>query len=392
MNVSFPGLGINLQIQRSFEIFGINIYWYGVIIALGLILAIIYGTYNSKRLGINPDKLLNCVIVGVITGIIGARIYYVLFNLDYYASHPDKIFAINEGGLAIYGGIIGALIGGLIVAKICKMNIPALLDVASVGFLIGQGIGRWGNFFNQEAYGTATTLPWGMVSEGTNHVIVHPCFLYESLWCLLGALLLHLFSRSKFRKYNGQMALLYLVWYGAERTIVEGLRTDSLLIPNTNLRVSQLLSVLICVIGITLLIILYVKKYERIVPYSEPVAKIKSESVEEPQEIFQEITSNSISVEKKSEDSDDKKDKKRFVVNVKPENLDLSENDNTTDNLSNNDDKTNNSEKMPENTENKQENNEDFFDVDDITDTEKNNKNEENKINDILNDIKKYNE
>lgn len=403
MNVSFPGLGIDLEIQRSFEIFGISIYWYGVIIALGLILAIIYGTYNSKRLGINPDKLLNCVIVGVITGIIGARIYYVLFNLDYYTSHPNKIFAINEGGLAIYGGIIGALIGGLIVAKICKMNIPALLDVASVGFLIGQGIGRWGNFFNQEAYGTATTLPWGMVSEGTNHVIVHPCFLYESLWCLLGALLLHLFSRSKFRKYNGQMALLYLVWYGAERTIVEGLRTDSLLIPNTNLRVSQLLSVLICVIGVTLLIILYVKKYERIVPYSEPAAEIKSESVEEAQEIFQEITSNSTSVEKNSEDSDDKKDKKRFVINVNPENLDLSENseisenDNTTDNLSgkksDNNDKTNNSEKVSENTERKRESDEDFFDVNDVADAEKNNKNEEEKkINDILNDIKKHKE
>lgn len=382
MTVSFPGLGINLEIQRSFEIFGMNIYWYGVIIAIGLILAVLYGTLNSKRLGINPDKLLNCIIVGVITGIIGARAYYVLFNLDYYSQYPNKIFAINEGGLAIYGGIIGALIGGLIVAKISKMNIPATLDVASVGFLIGQGIGRWGNFFNQEAYGTATTLPWGMVSEGTNDVIVHPCFLYESLWCLLGALLLHLFSRSKFRKYNGQMALLYLVWYGAERAIVEGLRTDSLLIPNTNLRVSQLLSILLCVIGLTLLIILYVKKYESIIPYAEPVTESKPEKTEESQTEIEEITSNSTSPKSKSED---KKEKKKFIVNVNPDDMDLS--DEASENV-----EILEVEKVSEATEDKSENSEEFFDINDIIDDKENSTDtsSEKEIDDILDDIEKY--
>lgn len=382
MTVSFPGLGINLEIQRSFEIFGMNIYWYGVIIAIGLILAVLYGTLNSKRLGINPDKLLNCVIVGVITGIIGARAYYVLFNLDYYSQYPNKIFAINEGGLAIYGGIIGALIGGLIVAKISKMNIPATLDVASVGFLIGQGIGRWGNFFNQEAYGTATTLPWGMVSEGTNDVIVHPCFLYESLWCLLGALLLHLFSRSKFRKYNGQMALLYLVWYGAERAIVEGLRTDSLLIPNTNLRVSQLLSILLCVIGLTLLIILYVKKYESIIPYAEPVTESKPEKTEESQTEIEEITSNSTSPKSKSKD---KKEKKKFIVNVNPDDMDLS--DEASENV-----EILEVEKVSEATEDKSENSEEFFDINDIIDDKENSTDtsSEKEIDDILDDIEKY--
>lgn len=382
MTVSFPGLGINLEIQRSFEIFGMNIYWYGVIIAIGLILAVLYGTLNSKRLGINPDKLLNCIIVGVITGIIGARAYYVLFNLDYYSQYPNKIFAINEGGLAIYGGIIGALIGGLIVAKISKMNIPATLDVASVGFLIGQGIGRWGNFFNQEAYGTATTLPWGMVSEGTNDVIVHPCFLYESLWCLLGALLLHLFSRSKFRKYNGQMALLYLVWYGAERAIVEGLRTDSLLIPNTNLRVSQLLSILLCVIGLTLLIILYVKKYESIIPYAEPVTESKPEKTEESQTEIEEITSNSTSPKSKSKD---KKEKKKFIVNVNPDDMDLS--DEASENV-----EILEVEKVSEATEDKSENSEEFFDINDIIDDKENSTDtsSEKEIDDILDDIEKY--
>lgn len=282
-HVSFPGLGISLEINNQIQIFGLSIYWYGIIIATGLILAVIYGCVNSKRLGISADNLLNCVIVGVITGIIGARLYYVIFNWGYYSEHPDKILAINEGGLAIYGGIIGALIGGLIVAKICKMNIPALLDVAAIGFLIGQGIGRWGNFFNQEAYGEPTDLPWGMLSEGTNNIAVHPCFLYESIWCLLGVLLLHLFSKSKLRKYHGQMALLYLVWYGAERAVVEGLRTDSLYIPNTGIRVSQLLSIIMVVAGVALLVYFYIKKLNNLT-VAEPVVDIsyiKSDSKDE---------------------------------------------------------------------------------------------------------------
>ena len=266
-HIQFPKLGFELDIQNKIQIGSFSVYWYGIIIAVGLILAVLYGMANAKRLGVSADKLLDCVIVGVITGIVGARTYYVLFQWDYYSNHTDKILAVNEGGLAIYGGIIGALIGGILTAKINKMNVPALLDVAAVGFFIGQGIGRWGNFFNQEAYGVATDLPWGMMSEGTNNIAVHPCFLYESIWCLLGALVLHLFSKSKLRKYHGQMALLYMVWYGAERSIVEGLRTDSLYIPSTDLRISQILSVFITVLGIVLLIVLHKKKYERIKPY-----------------------------------------------------------------------------------------------------------------------------
>ena len=266
-HIQFPKLGFELDIQNKIQIGSFSVYWYGIIIAAGLILAVLYGMANAKRLGVSADKLLDCVIVGVITGIVGARTYYVLFQWDYYSNHTDKILAVNEGGLAIYGGIIGALIGGILIAKINKMDVPALLDVAAVGFFIGQGIGRWGNFFNQEAYGVATDLPWGMMSEGTNNIAVHPCFLYESVWCLLGALVLHLFSQSKLRKYHGQMALLYMVWYGAERSVVEGLRTDSLYIPSTDLRVSQIFSVFITVLGIVLLIVLHKKKYERIKPY-----------------------------------------------------------------------------------------------------------------------------
>ena len=302
-HVSFPGFGIDVDIVKQFDVFGIPIYWYGIIIATGLMLAVIYGSLNAKRLGISADKLLNCVIVGVITGIIGARLYFVLFQWDYYSVHPDKILAINEGGLAIYGGIIGALAGGLIVGRKEKMNIPALLDVAAVGFLIGQGIGRWGNFFNQEAYGVATDLPWRMVSEGTNGIAVHPCFLYESVWCLLGALLLHIFSYTKMRKYHGQMALIYMVWYGLERTFVEGLRTDSLYIPNTDFRVSQLLSAVIAITGLVMLIMLYKKKYEKLVPYEDEIklAKFKkpvySSSSGDDDFNSNEISSHSVKIE-----------------------------------------------------------------------------------------------
>lgn len=255
LNVSFPHLGINLNINNvAFSIGDYNIYWYGIIIGTGFILAFIYAMANLKRFKISSDKFLDCVIVGLITAILGARLYYVLFSWDFYSSHPEKIFAIHDGGLAIYGGIIGALLGGCIVAKILKMNIPAILDVAALGFLIGQGIGRWGNFVNQEAFGTETDLPWGMMSENTGGVTVHPCFLYESLWCLLGFVLLHIFSK-KFRKYDGQIFLLYLVWYGFERMIVEGLRTDSLYTPFLNLRVSQILSAVVMIVGIVLLIV-----------------------------------------------------------------------------------------------------------------------------------------
>lgn len=265
-NVSFPGLGINdLQVNPiAFSIGDMDIRWYGVIIATGLILAVVYAmTVCRKRYGINPDKLINCVIVGLITAIIGARLYYVAFRWDVYSQNPIEIFSINEGGLAIYGGLIGALIGGLIVAKISRMNIPALLDVAALGFLIGQGIGRWGNFTNQEAFGTPTDLPWGMISENTGGVAVHPCFLYESIWCLLGFVLLHFFSKY-FRKYDGQIFLMYLVWYGFERMIVEGLRTDSLMTPIFNLRVSQLLSAALVIVGLVFLIINVIKKKDTI--------------------------------------------------------------------------------------------------------------------------------
>lgn len=263
-HVSFPKLGIELTINPiAFSIGDFNIYWYGIIIATGFTIALCYAMINSKRFGIVQDKLIDAIIVGLITGIIGARLYYVVFYPgNTYINNPVSIFQIHEGGLAIYGGIIGGLTGGIIVAKIKNINIPSILDIAALGFLIGQCIGRWGNFINQEAFGTETNLPWGMVSENTlleTSNPVHPCFLYESLWCLLGFIFLDIFSR-KFKKYNGQIFLLYIVWYGTERFFVEGLRTDSLMLPYVNLRVSQVLAAISIVISVIILIYFKNKK------------------------------------------------------------------------------------------------------------------------------------
>ena len=258
-HVSFPNLGWEFTINRvAFSIGSFQVYWYGLIIATGLILALVYAHFSAKRYNVDGSKLMNCVFAGIITGIIGARLYFCIFKWDYYGSHPLEIFAIHEGGLAIYGGIIGALLGGLGVAKIQKMKFMPILDITMVGFLIGQGLGRWGNFFNQEAYGTPTGLPWGMMSEGTLGEAVHPCFLYESLWCLLGVAVLHFYGKYR-QRYAGQIFYLYLVWYGFERMIVEGLRTDSLYLPfqlfGMDIRVSQVLSFAIFVTGIVFLII-----------------------------------------------------------------------------------------------------------------------------------------
>ena len=257
-HVSFPNLGWEFTINRvAFSIGSFQVYWYGLIIATRLILALVYAHFSAKRYNVDGSKQMNCVFAGIITGIIGARLYFCIFKWDYYGFHPLEIFAIHEGGLAIYGGIIGALLGGLGVAKIQKMKFMPILDITMVGFLIGQGLGRWGNFFNQEAYGTVTNLPWAMMSEGTLNQPVHPCFLYESLWCLLGALLLHLYGKYR-QRYAGEVFYMYLAWYGFERMIVEGLRTDSLYLPfqiaGVDIRVSQVLSALLFVIGIILLI------------------------------------------------------------------------------------------------------------------------------------------
>ncbi len=306
-NVSFPGLGLEMKINPvAFTIGSFEVFWYGIIIGIGFALALFFALKNVNRFGIDRDGFIDCVLVGLVFGIIGARLYYVIFRWgEYYSQHMNEILAIHSGGLAIYGGVIGGLSGGCIVAKKKKLPIPAILDISVMGFLIGQGLGRWGNFFNQEAFGTPTDLPWRMVSENTGGIGVHPCFLYESLWCLTGFVLLYIFSR-KFRKYDGQIFLLYLVWYGAERMIVEGLRTDSLYTPFLNLRVSQILAALTMLTGIVLLILFRKKTYKAAdniklaaqTDTSEDIAKENSQTEDTEKEAVSEIVTDTDDTDK----------------------------------------------------------------------------------------------
>lgn len=243
---------------------GMPIYWYGILIAIGFIGALAYAYIRAKKFNLNIDRVIDVVLVATPLAVLGARTYYVLFDPNGQISSVGEFFGLGGSGiagLAIYGGIIGAVIGGFIMSKIRKVKILDLLDLAAIGFLIGQGVGRWGNFFNQEAFGSLTGSEWwGMTSENTVNVVgrglVHPCFLYESIWCIAGAVLLHFLSNK--RKFSGQIALSYCVWYGFGRTIIESFRTDSLMF--FDFRVSQVLSVLICVAGIVGLVVIGRKK------------------------------------------------------------------------------------------------------------------------------------
>ena len=258
-HVTFPKLGLEFDLNTTAFSFGdFSVGWYGVIIGCGFLLAIAYALHSCKKMNINADHLLDAILVGVVAGIIGARLYYVIFYPgDTYRKDPMQIFNIMAGGLGIYGGIIAGLGAGALVARWRRLSVPAVLDVAVLGFLIGQGIGRWGNFVNQEAFGSPTDLPWGMVSEGTGMVAVHPCFLYESIWCFTGFLLLHFFTR-KWRRYDGQTFLLYLLWYGTGRFFIEALRTDSLYIDLfvVELKVSQLVALVTVAAALLLLFVL----------------------------------------------------------------------------------------------------------------------------------------
>lgn len=269
-HVYFDGLGINFNLPSvAFTVFGYDVHWYGMIIAFGFALAVLYGGRMAYKWKMSLDGMTDVLIWGTLFGIVCARLYYVAFEWSYYSQHLNEIPAIWNGGIAIYGGIIGALIGAAIGCKIGKINFLNLLDLGSLGLLIGQGIGRWGNFFNQEAFGTNTDTAlfrmWSpkihdtleasadlLASKGMTvdpNTAVHPTFLYESVWCLISFVILHIIV-TKHRKFKGEIFMLYGILYGAERMIVEGLRTDSLYIGNTTIRVSQLLSLIIAVVAL----------------------------------------------------------------------------------------------------------------------------------------------
>ena len=251
--ISFPSLGIALNPPRSIEIGPLSIHYYGAIIAMGLILAVVYACRRSKQFGIKEDDVLDGVLFVTPFAILCARAYYCIFSWEHYADNPISVLYIWEGGLAIYGGVLGAIIGVAVLCRVKRIKLPALLDLVSLGFLIGQSIGRWGNFFNREAFGaeTDTFLRMGLMNRYTGAVTYyHPTFFYESLWNAVGFLLLHRLSKK--RQYDGQIALGYAAWYGLGRAFIEGLRTDSLYWGP--FRVSQLLAAISCLAAVSVLL------------------------------------------------------------------------------------------------------------------------------------------
>ena len=252
-NISFPSFGIDINPPRSFQLGPLTIHFYGAIIALGLVLAVLYASRRSREFGIKEDDLLDGVLWVTPFAILCARAYYCIFSWEQYAANPIKVLYIWEGGLAIYGGVIGAVVGVLVFCHVKKIRTATILDLVLLGFLIGQSLGRWGNFFNREAFGaeTDTFLRMGLMNRYTEEVkYYHPTFLYESVWNAAGFLLLHLLSKK--RKYDGQIALGYAAWYGLGRTFIEGLRTDSLYWGP--FRVSQLLAAVSCLAAVAVLI------------------------------------------------------------------------------------------------------------------------------------------
>ena len=252
--ISFPSLGLTLNPPKGFDIGPLSIHYYGLIIAIGLMLAVFYCSKRASQFGLNEDTLLDGVLWVTPVAVICARIYYCAFSWELYADNPISVLYIWEGGIAIYGSVIGAILGVIVFCKVKKLRITAVLDLVSLGFLIGQFIGRWGNFMNREAFGAETDsfLRMGLMKASTGVVTYyHPTFLYESLWNFTGFLLLHFLSKK--RRYDGQIALGYVAWYGLGRAFIEGLRTDSLYIGS--FRVSQLLAAGSCVVALTILLI-----------------------------------------------------------------------------------------------------------------------------------------
>ena len=251
--ISFPFLNLTMNPPASFTIFGKTIYFYGVIIAVAFLLGIVYATRHAKYVGLKQDDVYDAVIWMIPFSIIGARLYFVLCQFDYYLNNPGEIFAVWEGGLAIYGGIIAGILTVVIVCKIKDIKPLAMVDLLIIACMLGQAIGRWGNFMNREAFGVETEVfcRMGLTNPAGKTIYVHPTFLYESLWNFIGFLLINRFLKSGKRKYNGQCLLLYFVWYGIGRFFIEGLRTDSLYVGD--IRISQLLSLILVLVGLLLL-------------------------------------------------------------------------------------------------------------------------------------------
>lgn len=300
--VSFPGLGLGpWQFDGvAFTLFGIDIAWYGLLITMGMVFAFFYGLWQAKKVGIKSDDIVDLAILIVIFSITGARLLYVLFPPEGVSSFLAtggtfwenakqtivNVLSIREGGLSIFGGVFGGFMAGLIVSKWKKIRFPILLDILSPCVMIGQIIGRWGNFINGEAYGGVTSLPWGMniqrvefypdLIESERYLpcekgiglteCVHPTFFYESVWNLIGLVLIMVFHKKK--QFQGQVFAFYLIWYGSGRAVLEGLRTDSMLL--FGLRLNQLIGIAIVIIGLVIMVCGYLKAKKNI----DVVAKV----------------------------------------------------------------------------------------------------------------------
>lgn len=275
--ISFPKLGLEFSFSRiAFSIGSLSIYWYGVLAATGFLLGGLYAFHYAKKVGVDGDRLVDVIFCGLVTGLIGARLYYVAFSWDLYKGDLMRILDIRLGGIAIYGGVIGGILGGMVMARMRRVKILPTLDLAAGALLIGQCIGRWGNFVNVEAFGSNTDSIFGMTgpkvvgyltqvkasgaawAAGIDpNMPVHPTFLYESVWCLLGFAIMVLFIM-KHRHFDGEAFLFYAAWYGAGRAVIEGLRTDSLMW--NGVRVSQVFAVLCVVMALSIWFVLLRKK------------------------------------------------------------------------------------------------------------------------------------
>lgn len=334
--VTFTGIDHVFNVYSTFVEFKmpftgaeVSIKFYGMIIAFGFLLAVLFGGRMAYKWKIDLNKMLDVLLYGTIGGIVGARLYYVAFEWDYYSDHLSEIPQIWNGGLAIYGGLIGAMLVSFFVCRKIDLNFYKLLDMCGMSFLIGQGIGRWGNYANQEAFGTNTDMPWGMYSSKVATYIeanqqtfiqkgitidasspVHPTFLYESIWCIIGFFIIWYICRHHY-KFAGQLILTYGVIYGAERAVVEGFRTDSLYIGDTMIRVSQLLSAIIAVLCLAILItkFLQLKKHPREYNPVETLPEDKDYVVEDKTREKDELKKKSKEIAKAKRQKDRMKEK-----------------------------------------------------------------------------------
>jgi phosphatidylglycerol:prolipoprotein diacylglycerol transferase len=332
--ISFPlfGDGFVFDIPRYFTLFGFNIYYYGLFVVAGYTLAGLYILKRRKLFSLSQENIYDLIIIAILCGLVGARLYYMIFNFDKFFAPGQwgNILRLRDGGLAVYGGIIASGIGFLVYSRIKKIKIGSLLDAAGFGLFIGQAVGRWGNFINREAHGVETDLPWKMgltTARGTEYV--HPTFLYESLWNIVGLLIIHIFSKKSNTKYPGQYFLFYVAWYGLGRFMIEGLRTDSLTVSNTNIRASQWLAAISFAVAIGILIFNHFRKRNSESDDSEDTDEIEEDDDTEELEELDGATDSD--VEKESDD-DEPKDNSEPEDDNKKENKEKNNEDNEEDN------------------------------------------------------------